>query len=111
MVTRSEAAHIGRSGGRCTHRDLASSATGANWECKADGAGSNPARCHRMKGESMRDLRFVLGHFLSRCRFVSFPHRCPGENCAIQRWIEDTNRRRHEAKMAAITVETEAKAC
>jgi hypothetical protein len=45
MVTRSEAARIGRSGGRCISRDLASSSIALNWECKADSAGSEPARC------------------------------------------------------------------
>ena len=32
-------------------------------------------------------MTLVLGHFRRVGEFIAFPHRCPGEGCAIQRWI------------------------
>ena len=41
-------------------------------------------------------MTLVKGHLIWRrhsgkvvARFVKFPHRCPGEKCAIHRWLHE----------------------
>jgi hypothetical protein len=39
------------------------------------------------ESSSDETLGIVRGHLAHLSKFVDYPHRCPGENCAIAKWI------------------------